>query len=172
MDFNMENFEAIVSAFHDRLLKVPEAKTSIKPAPDKWSLKEIVGHLIDSASNNHQRFVRLQEESSLILPGYNQENWIRIQRYNNMSWEDLVSLWHLINNLLLHIIEGMPEDFLGNIYHSPDGPITLSFLVNDYFGHMLGHTKHFEERYAEVEGAEPDSHLQGADHGKFVLHPK
>jgi hypothetical protein len=149
MDFDIQNFEAIVSAFHDRLLKVPEAKTSVKPAPDKWSLKEIVGHLIDSASNNHQRFVRLQEESSLSLPGYNQENWIRIQRYNSMSWADLVSLWYLMNNLLLHIIKGIPEDCRGNIYHSSDGPITLGGLVNDYFGHMQGHTQHFEERYTE-----------------------
>src|SRR5512137_262158 len=106
MRFDMENFTAIVSSFHNRLLSVPSARTSVKPAPDKWSLKEIVGHLIDSASNNHQRFVRLQEESSLSLSGYNQENWVRIQRYNSMSWDDLVSLWYRMNTLLLHIIEG------------------------------------------------------------------
>jgi hypothetical protein len=150
MNFDVETFEAKVSAFHNRLLAVPGAKTSVKPAPDKWSLKEIVGHLIDSASNNHQRFVRLQEQSSLSLPGYNQENWVRIQGYNRMSWDDLVPLWYGLNTLLLHIIKGIPEDCLGNIYHSPDGPISLDRLVNDYFQHLNGHIQHFEERYAEL----------------------
>ncbi len=150
MNFDLETFEAIVSAFHARLAAVPGEKTSIKPAPDKWSLKEIVGHLIDSASNNHQRFVRLQEESSLSLPGYAQENWVRIQRYNSMSWNDLVPLWYLLNTLLLHIIRCMSEDCLQNIYHSPDGPIPLHRLVNDYFQHLKGHVEHFEERYHEL----------------------
>jgi hypothetical protein len=150
MDFAIENFEAIVSSFHKRLLTVPEAITSIKPAPDKWSLKEIVGHLVDSASNNHQRFVRLQEDSTLSLPGYKQENWIRIQGYNKMGWEELVALWRLFNTLLLHIIRGMPEGCLGNIYHSPDGPLTLEKLVEDYFRHLKGHIQHFEDRYAEL----------------------
>jgi DinB superfamily len=150
MNSNSQAFEAMISAFHERLLAVPVGKTSVKPAPDKWSLKEILGHLIDSASNNHQRFVRLQEQSSLSLPGYNQENWVRIQRYNSMSWDDLVPLWYLLNTLLLHIIRGMSEDCLGNIYHSPDGPITLDVLVKDYFRHLDGHVQHFEERYAEL----------------------
>lgn len=149
MNFDIGKFEAIVSSFHNRLLTVPETKTSIKLAPDKWSLKEIVGHLIDSASNNHQRFVRLQEESSLSLPGYNQENWVRIEGYNSMNWGDLIQLWLLMNTLLLHI-KGMREDCLGNIYHSPNGPITLEALVNDYFSHMHGHAQHFEERYEEL----------------------
>lgn len=150
MNFDVENFEAVVSSFHGRLLAVPAAKTSIKPALDKWSLKEIVGHLIDSASNNHQRFVRLQEQSSLNLPGYDQENWVLIQKYNAMSWDDLVSLWYLLNTLLLHIIRGMPPDCLGNIFHAPEGPITMNSLVNDYFQHLEGHMKQFEDRYAEL----------------------
>ncbi len=150
MKFDIGKFEAIVSSFHNRLLTVPEAKTSIKLAPDKWSLKEIVGHLIDSAFNNHQRFVRLQEESSLNLPGYNQENWVRIEGYNDMNWGDLVQLWLLMNTLLLHIIEGMREDCLKNIYHAANGPMTLEALVNDYFRHMQDHVIHFEERYGEL----------------------
>lgn len=149
-NLDLKTFDAMVSAFHDRLLAVPVEKTSIKPAPDKWSLKEILGHLIDSASNNHQRFVRLQEESSLSLPGYNQENWVRIQRYNAMNWDDLVPLWYLLNILLLHVIEGMSEDCLGNIYQSPEGPIALDSLVKDYFRHLDGHRQHFEVRYAEL----------------------
>ena len=151
MNFDLERFEAIVSSFHERLLTIPEGKTSVKPAPDKWSLKEIVGHLVDSASNNHQRFVRLQEERSLNLPGYNQENWVRIQRYNSMNWDDLVRLWHLMNTLLLHIIEGMGGDTMGNVYLAAGGPMTLEALVNDYFRHMQAHVEHFEERLAELQ---------------------
>ncbi|MEN6438965.1 MAG: DinB family protein [Syntrophobacter sp.] len=150
MNFDMENFKEIVSSFHERLLAVPVERTSIVLGPDKWSLKEIVGHLIDSASNNQQRFVRLQEERSLSLPGYNQENWIRIQRYNSMNWKDLVSLWRLMNSLLLHIIEGIPGECLEHTYQSPDGPVSLEWLVNDYFRHLRDHVKHFEKRYSEL----------------------
>ena len=154
MDLDAKKFETIISSFHNRLLTVPPAITSHKPAPDKWSLKEIVGHLIDSASNNHQRFVRLQEVNSLSLPGYDQENWIRIQRYNRMDWDDLVALWYLMNILLLHIIRGIPRGSLGNLYQSPEGPVPLDALVNDYFRHMQGHMQHFEERYAGLSAAD------------------
>lgn len=84
------------------------------------------------------------------LLGHPQENWVRIHGYNSMSWDDLVSLWYRMNTLPLHVIEGIPGDWPGNIYHSPNGPITLDGLVNDYFRHLQVHIQQFEEGYAQV----------------------
>jgi hypothetical protein len=67
-----------------------------------------------------------------------------------MNWDDLVSLWYRMNTLLLHVIEGMPGDCPGSIYHSPNGPMTLEGVVNDYFRHLKVHIQQFEECYAEV----------------------
>jgi len=75
------------------------------PRPDgKWSRKEILGHLIDSAANNHQRFVRMQHEEALVLPGYRQDDWVRTQNYAAREWRDLVELWMAYNRHLAHIL--------------------------------------------------------------------
>ncbi len=76
----------IVLSARDRLQAIDETKSARRPAPGKWSPKEIIGHLIDSASNNHQRFVRAQFQDHLIFPGYNQEAWVEAQDYQNSQW--------------------------------------------------------------------------------------
>src|SRR5215211_6351731 len=71
-----------------------------RPAPGKWSPKAIIGHLVDSAANNHQRFVRAQLQYDLIVAGYAQEAWVALQRYQDAPWMELVALWREYN---LHI---------------------------------------------------------------------
>src|SRR6185436_18687564 len=68
------------------------------PAPGKWSKKEIIGHLIDSAANNHARFVRAQATDDLVFDGYDQDEWVRVQRYRERPWRDLVGLWQAYNH--------------------------------------------------------------------------
>src|SRR5215831_7358833 len=93
------------------LLKaIPEQDFSNKPSPKKWSKKEILGHLIDSAANNHQRFVRGQFAPHTELPTYQQEQWVATQSYTTESWPDLVNLWLLYNRHLLHLLRHMPEN--------------------------------------------------------------
>src|ERR1700730_12660219 len=92
-----------------RLLQISEPQSEIAPASGKWSPKEIVGHLIDSASNNHQRFVRAQFTDDLVFPGYEQEAWVSVQRYQEASWTDLVGLVHLFNLHLARVIEAIPR---------------------------------------------------------------
>lgn len=147
---NINEFEETIKAFHELILQAPEKYTSIKPEPDKWSLKEIVGHLIDSASNNHQRFVRLQEGNLLSFPGYHQEDWVRIQKHNAFDWQELVELWGLYNSLLIHVIKSMDENSLGNVWNINGEEMRLDWLVNDYFTHMRWHINHFEERLGEI----------------------
>src|SRR5262245_37369416 len=70
---------------------------SMRPAPDRWTIKEVVGHLIDSAANNHQRFVRVQFVRPLAFPKYEQNDWVRSQNYNARDWQELIDLWVAYN---------------------------------------------------------------------------
>src|SRR4051812_3984274 len=75
------------------LRRMTDGDASHHPAPDKWSPKEVIGHLIDSATNNHGRFVRATLQEEMVFPGYDQDGWVKAQEYANHSWEDLVGLW-------------------------------------------------------------------------------
>src|SRR5437763_16197319 len=90
------------------LKQLSEANASIRPAPDKWSKKEILGHLMDSASNNHQRFVRAALQGELAFPGYDQERLVELQRFQDLEWTFLVDLWIAYNRLLVHVLRNLP----------------------------------------------------------------
>ena len=81
-----------------------------RPTPDKWSPREIIGHLIDSASNNHQRFVRAQFQDSLVFPGYEQDAWDAAQRYQDAPWQELVTLWRTFNLHMARLMESAPRE--------------------------------------------------------------
>jgi hypothetical protein len=133
------------------LLAISEAEASRRPAPGKWSRKEIVGHLIDSAGVNHQRFVRAQLQDSLSFPGYEQDDWVRVQRYQDRPWRDLVELWRALNLHLAEVIRATPgrelarprrEHDLDRIAWAPfrkDEPATLDAFQRDYVGHLRHH---------------------------------
>jgi hypothetical protein len=113
-----------------------------KPDPHKWSKKEILGHLIDSTANNHQRFVRAVNKVAVQFPTYDQDEWVRIQRYNETSWSFLVTFWSAYNSHLSRVIECIPEDaesFPCNI--GKEEPVTLEFVVRDYLRHLQHHLK-------------------------------
>src|SRR5436309_8641080 len=95
-----------------RLLAISEQQSEIPRAEDKWSSKQIIGDLIDSAANNHQRFVRAQFTDDLVFPGYQQGDWVRVQRYNDEAWSQLVQLWRHYNLHLLHLMSNVPEQTL------------------------------------------------------------
>jgi hypothetical protein len=147
------NHKGIVESFYKQLLTVESGITGVKPAEDKWSLKEIVGHLIDSASNNHQRFVRLQISDLLDFPPYQTEVWVGIQKNNNMNWDTLISLWYNYNLLLLNIIDGMDENKLQNVWIKDETAIPLNELVIDYFSHLELHIEHFNSRLSELKNS-------------------
>jgi hypothetical protein len=91
-----------------QLRDMPESETARKPSPDRWSKKEILGHLIDSACNNHQRFVRAQLEGGLTFPGYEQEGWVRCQGYATADWSLLVDLWAAYNRHVAVVVARLP----------------------------------------------------------------
>jgi hypothetical protein len=114
---------------------------SLKPAlPGGWSRKEVLGHLIDSASNNHQRFVRATLQNSLEFPGYDQDGCVRVQAAQEAPWPVLVALWSEYNRYLAHVIAHLPASKLETPCRiGSNGPVTLRFLAEDYVKHMLHH---------------------------------
>ncbi|MCX6595460.1 MAG: DinB family protein [Acidobacteria bacterium] len=118
---------------------ITEEAAAAKPAPDKWSYKEELGHLIDSAANNHQRFIRLQLQPELTLPGYAQEGWVLANQYQQASWADLITLWSAYNLHLAFVIGHIDPTLADRIWHHPEADYTLQFLVDDYVVHMKGH---------------------------------
>lgn len=134
-----QKLEGILNAVPAKLLQFTELQASAKPTPGKWSKKEIIGHLIDSAANNHQRFVRLQIESNLTLPQYEQDNWVSIQRYQDINWIDLVKFWLIYNKHLLHVLKHLDESKLQNSSITEGKNITLAYFIEDYVAHLEHH---------------------------------
>ena len=128
-----------------RLLAITEHDAGLRRAPDAWSKKEILGHLIDSAANNHQRFVRLQNEDGLVLPAYQQNNWVRTQNYAAREWRDLVDFWLAYNRHLVHVLRHADARAAGHIWKAPSGDATLAFLIEDYLRHLRHHLEQILE---------------------------
>jgi hypothetical protein len=124
----------------DRLHLIEEAAASRRPGPGKWSKKEILGHLIDSAANNHQRFVRLQLTPSIDLSGYDGDEWVRIQGYQDRPWSDIIELWRRYNTQLASVIRHVNSEALRHVWHTPDGKdLDLEFIMRDYVVHLRHH---------------------------------
>ena len=123
-----------------KLRAISDAMASEPRATGKWSRKEIIGHLIDSASNNHQRFIRAQQVTALSFPPYDQNHWAASQQCNERSWNDLVTLWYGYNAHLAHVIERIPDKHLAvPCMIESNSPVTLEFLVTDYVVHLRHH---------------------------------
>jgi len=124
----------------DRLRQIDEAAASLRPAPGKWSKKEILGHLIDSAANNHQRFVRLQLNDRVDLPGYDGDEWVRAQHYQDRAWSEIIDLWQMYNRQLSWVIRQVDPETLRHVWHRPDGTdLDLDFIMRDYVVHLRHH---------------------------------
>jgi hypothetical protein len=115
-----------------------EARESIKEGG--WSKKQILGHLIDSAANNHQRVVRGIQNQALAFPTYDQDQWVTIHGYNEVPWVDLVELFCRYNRHLCRVIEKMPGEALRNPCNiGRDEPVILEFIIKDYLRHLRHH---------------------------------
>jgi hypothetical protein len=146
-------FRAQVDAF-EALMTDNARLADTRLTPDTWTLKEMVAHLVDSASNNHQRFVRLQLEAVLVFPRYDAEQWRTVTGIGPFSYADILTLWKSYNLLLLHLIEGVIPAALGHVWRREDGDVTLEALIVDYFAHMELHRQLFAERVAELGAVE------------------
>ena len=145
----IDELRRIVEAAAPKLIALGEASAA-RPAPGKWPPREIIGHLIDSASKNHQRFVRGQLQVDLVFPGYAQEDWVTIGRYADAPWGDLVTLWRTFNLQLVRVMEGMPHEvrFRPRARHSLESigvdvasnqPGRLDDIMRGYVAHLKHH---------------------------------
>jgi hypothetical protein len=143
-----------VSEAQGLLQPFSDKETSEHPQAGKWSKKEIVGHLIDSATNNHQRFVRAALHSPLIFPGYEQDALAKLQRCNDVEWALLVRLWESYNLYLAHVLAGLPEaaaEVPCTIGNYPTA--TLGFIAEDYVAHLKHHLNQIiGQRFATTYG--------------------
>jgi hypothetical protein len=140
-----------IDAATPRLLALGAASTR-RPSEGKWSAREILGHLVDSATNNYGRFVRGQLQDDLVFPGYAQEDWVRIGRYQHAPWEELVTLWRTLNLQIARVMEGTPEterrrprvrhsfEVIGVPLRAGEAA-TLEHVMSDYVLHLKHHLR-------------------------------
>ena len=144
-------FRADLDAAEPALRTIPDAAAGIPLAPGRWSPKEVIGHLIDSASVNHERFLRALQSDDLVFPGYDQDAWVAAQRYQERAWPELVDLWAGYNRHLVHVMSSAPstERYREREHHSldviafrpvsPGAIATLDSLMSDYVVHLEHH---------------------------------
>jgi hypothetical protein len=134
--------EHVVESARITLRQVSEAESNKPVLKGGWSRKQVLGHLIDSASNNHQRFVRAALQGSLEFPRYDQDGFVRVQAVEGVLWPILVALWSSYNLYLAHVIAHLPTDKLeAPCRIGEDDPVTLRFLAEDYLTHLLHHLR-------------------------------
>jgi hypothetical protein len=134
-----ERLLSLVEAAEPRLRAISETESTQPILAGGWSRKQVIGHLIDSASNNHQRFVRAALQTSLDFPGYDQGGSVRVQAVQDADWQLLVVLWAAYNRYLAHVIARLPASKLETVCRIGSGDaVTLEFLAKDYVTH-LGH---------------------------------
>ena len=142
---------------------VDPTRTAQCPDSGGWCAREVVGHLIDSACNNHRRFVIGQSSPALVFDGYDGDEWVRVQRYAQVPWRDLVQLWSAYNRHLAHVIASAPDDTIAQLKSphnydqilgeefAPDQPQTLGALMQDYIQHL----RHHFDQVRQVMAGEP-----------------
>lgn len=139
----IEKLENYVKSVPGRFLAIDDMTIDSKSSPEKWSKKEILGHLVDSALNNLQRLIRVQYEPGVKIV-YNQNNWVQIQNYQELDKESVVELWHAMNLQFIRIIKDFPPEKLN--LEIDTGKVqtefhTAEFLITDYLSHMEHHLR-------------------------------
>jgi len=149
----LEIFYTSLPFSEQKLMKISEDASCRKPAENKWSAKEIIGHLIDSSINNSVRFISGQYNDKLVFNGYEQNKWVGIQNYQMYEWRFLIELWKLNNFHIAKIIENIPGDVCLKKFYvhnfneiswkklKKDDAASIQYLFIDYVGHMEHHLK-------------------------------
>ncbi len=144
-------FRRTVESASQQLLAISDQQAATTRCAGTWSPKQIIGHLIDSAANNHQRFVRAQFTDELVCPTYDQGAWVESQHYNDEPWSQLVQLWRHYNLHLAHLMSVLPEAIklkprkkhnLDRVAWKPvsaGDPVDLKYFMRDYVGHLEHH---------------------------------
>lgn len=148
MEAIAEKLNSLIQQVPQKIKNLAVEDLSKRPAQNKWSGKEILGHLCDSAVNNLQRFIRVQfEDQPFVITAYEQEKWVSVQKYQDTSINDIMELWVCLNRQIARIITGIPREkylYLCKIDNSQT--VTLQALVEDYLDHMNHHLTQIYEK--------------------------
>jgi DinB superfamily len=156
----LRDFRDTVVGATARLKDIPEEQSRRKNSPDSWAPIDILGHLVDSAANNHQRFVRAQFTDDLVFSGYEQDQWISSQKYHQEPWLEVIRLWNAYNLHLVHVVSVIPEEVLTKsrsphtldkiafVLVDKNEPATLEYLIRDYLVHLKHHLNQIFEKYS------------------------
>ncbi len=132
----------IVDSAEETLRQISEDDSSKPILSGGGSRKQVLGHLIDSASNNHQRLVRAALQNSLDFPAYDQNGSVHVQTVQEAPWPMLVALWANYNRYLAHVIAHLPPAKLEVPCRiGSDESVTLRFLAEDDVRHLVHHLK-------------------------------
>ncbi|MBD7936338.1 DinB family protein [Cytobacillus sp. Sa5YUA1] len=137
----VEGINHWIKTLPDAYHSMSELEISNRPIPNKWSKKEILGHLCDSAINNIERFIKIQyEEQVYVIQSYNQDQWVKVQNYQDRPLGEIINLFQSLNKQIVIIVKNVPSESLsklcdiGNNQHK-----TLEWLIQDYLSHMEHH---------------------------------
>ncbi|MBS1566255.1 MAG: DinB family protein [Bacteroidetes bacterium] len=148
---SIQRLRFLCDAIPALLLQIDEADFSFKPGRGKWSKKEIIGHLIDSASNNHHRFVRGQFEDTPFIR-YDQDKWNQHGYYQQIDSRQVILFWEAYNRQLLALIKQLPAEKLNNpVNTGGEKSLTIGFLIEDYVQHLEHHLKQVVD-YSRLQG--------------------
>jgi DinB superfamily len=124
------------------LRTLPPELACVPWRPGGWTRAQIVGHLLDSATNNRQRFVRAATEGSYAGPQYAQDAWVEAHGYADQPWETLLGWWRTEHEILMAVVDRIPEERLdARCVLDDEAPVTLQFLIEDYVEHQQWHLK-------------------------------
>jgi nitroreductase len=147
----LSRLNEILEAAPSLLRELAAEQAAVKPGPDRWSKKEELGHLIDSAANKHGQIVRLQVESGFAVPQYDGDVWVRIHRYQERDWSELIQTWLVFNRQLLFAAEHAPSSAWSNTCVIGDAPpMTLEVILEKYVTHLSGHLNHIGVTIEEI----------------------
>ena len=147
------NLKFIVEQAALRMSHISETLASRKPTPDMWSAKEVVGHLIDSASVNHERMLRVALADGWTLLGYPQDEFVHFDAWQSRPWVDIVTLWQAYNLHIAHLVEHLPDSSLEHRLTVGQNTVTLKFLIEDYIAHLEHHLKQVWGRTVQIRSA-------------------
>jgi len=133
-------FRAGINELRIALLGISPALADVRWRPGGWTRKQIVGHLLDSATNNRQRFVWAAIDGRYSGPQYGQEKWVAAHGYADQTWETLLRWWQAEHEILAAVVDRIPEERLeASCVVGGGAPVTLRFLIEDYLAHQRGH---------------------------------
>jgi hypothetical protein len=139
----LEQLRSLINEIPTRLNHLSRSQVELKPSPSKWSPKEELGHLLDSAANNHQRIVRTQLEDKPKMPGYDGNAWVELHGYQQRNWQQMIELWRALNQQLIAAAEAVPDPAWSRTCTIADSQLlTLEFVFRDYIEHMMHHLTH------------------------------